>query len=75
MLFINYYRINQLLCIEDDIMHNCGNCIVIILVILYVVENHVSWCMNFGLVLVYSGSMVWIHEQVDGSRWESMKHY
>ena len=77
VLFIIYCGINQLLCIHYNAMHNCGDCMVIILVIILVimhhVESHASWCIGFGLVLVCSGPIMGIHEQVSGSRWKLMK--
>lgn len=47
-----------------NVVHNCGNCMVIILAILYVIGNHVSWCTNFGPILVSSDPMMWIQERV-----------
>lgn len=35
-----------------DVVHNCGDFMVIILVILHVVENKASWCTSFGPILV-----------------------
>lgn len=75
VLFIIYCGINQLLYIKDNVMRTYGDCMVIILVILYVVESHVSWCTVFDPILVFSGLMVWIPERVVGSKWESMKRY
>lgn len=72
MLFIIYCRINQLLCIEDDVVYNFGNCMVIILVILHAVENHASWCTDFDIVLVCSNMIVRNQERVAGSKWESV---
>lgn len=47
-----------------NVVHNCDNCMVIIFAILYVIGNHVSWCMDFGPILVCSDPMVWIQERV-----------
>lgn len=56
-------------------MNDGDTFMVIILVIMHVIESPALWCTSFGLVLVYSGSMVGIQERVASSIWESVKHY
>ena len=67
MLFIIYHGINKLLCIEYNAMNNYGDCMVVVLVILHVIESHELWCTNIGLVFMCFGPMVWIQEQVADS--------
>lgn len=48
VLFVNYHNIDELLRIENDVVHNGDKCMVITFVIMHVVEIHASWCTGFG---------------------------
>ena len=75
MLFFNYRNIDSLLlCVHDGDKYMVI-VLVILLVIMYVVENRASWCTGFDPVWVCSGPMVWIQKRVSSSIWESVKCY